>query len=312
MAAAFVLAGAPGSITIAPASPSAIPSLATFYVEHRWGVRQTEDVADLLGDKAKTRLADTAQLPMRLNADSDSGADTAYGGLTALQRELLERQAREAFQERFITATERLPGQLFVASDDKSGELVGCVGVEAAVVDFSRSVVLRRTRTPLVSELKPDGSLPDGMARRATCACHLVATDRRRQGIGSALFDRAVQHAATWGFSPLLMMVHEDDADARAFYERRGCTKVLFRDDGATATRPELPGPSYSREVLGVQRVPSPMLALEHTGSFLDCTPRFSSTHYTDCRLLCPSFEIVSSLGHCPHLTQSQVRLVSL
>ena len=65
-----------------------------------------------------------------------------------------------------------------------------------------------------VSELKPDGSLPDGMARRATCACHLVATDRRRQGIGSALFDRAVQHAATWGFGPLLLMVHEDDADA--------------------------------------------------------------------------------------------------
>ena len=27
----------------------------------------------------------------------------------------------------------------------------------------------------------------------------------------------------------------------------------------------ELPGPKYSREVLGVQRVPSPMLALEHT-----------------------------------------------
>ena len=260
MAAAFVLAGAPSSITVAPAPASALPSLATFYVQHRWA----EDVVDLLGDGAKTRLADTAQLPMRLNADSDSGADTAYGGLTALQRELLERQTREEFEERFIAATERLPGQLFVASDDKSGELVGCVGVEAAVVDFSRSVVLRRTRTPLVSELKPDGSLPDGMARRATCACHLVATDRRRQGIGSALFDRAVQHAATWGFGPLLLMVHEDDADARAFYDRRGCTKVLFRDDGATATRPELPGPSYSREVLGVQRVPSPMLALEH------------------------------------------------
>ena len=264
MAAAFVLAGAPGSITIAPAPPSASPSLATFYVQHRWAVR-LEDVVDLLGDGAKTRLADTAQLPMRLNADSDAGADAAYGGLTALQRELLERQAREEFQERFFAATERLPAELFVASDD-SGDLIGCVGVEAAVVDYSRSVVLRRTHTPLVSDLKPDGSLPDGMARRATCACHLVATDRRRQGIGSALFDRAVQHAATWGFGPLLLMVHEDDADARAFYERRGCTKVLFRDDGATATRPELPSPSYSREVLGVQRVPSPMLALEHTG----------------------------------------------
>ena len=69
----------------------------------------------------------------------------AYGGLTALQRELLERQTREEFEERFFAATERPPGQLFVASDDKSGELVGCVGV-AAVVDFSRSVVLRRTR----------------------------------------------------------------------------------------------------------------------------------------------------------------------
>ena len=266
MATAFVLAGAPGSITIAPAPPSALPSLATFYVQHVWALRHAEAVVDLLGDSANTRLADTAQLPMRLNADSDAGSDAAYGGLTALQRELLERQTREEFEERFVAATERLPAELFVASDDRSGELVGCVGVEVAVVDFSRSVVLRRTRTPLVSELKPDGSLPDGMARRATCACHLVATDRRRQGIGSALFDRAVQHAATWGFGPLLLMVHEDDADARAFYERRGCTKVLFRDDGATATRPELPSPSYTREVLGVQRVPSPMLALEHTG----------------------------------------------
>ena len=50
-----------------------------------------------------------------------------------------------------------------------------------------------------------------------------------------------------WGFGPLLLMIHEDEADARAFYDRRGCTKVLFRDAGATATRPELPSPSYSR-----------------------------------------------------------------
>ena len=118
MAAAFVLAGAHSSITIAPAPPSTLPSLATFYVQHRWAVRHVEDVADLLGDKAKTRLADTAQLPMRLNADSDAGSDAAYGGLTALQRELLERQTREEFEERFVAATERLPAELFVASDD--------------------------------------------------------------------------------------------------------------------------------------------------------------------------------------------------
>ena len=76
MAAVFVIAGAPTTITIAPAPPSALPSLATFYVQHRWAVWQ--DVVDLLGDGAKTRLADTAQLPMRLNADSDAGSDAAY------------------------------------------------------------------------------------------------------------------------------------------------------------------------------------------------------------------------------------------
>ena len=65
----------------------------------------------------------------------------------------------------------------------------------------------------------------------------------------------------------LLMMVEESDEEARAFYEGALGCKAAFRDGGATAMRPDWPSTQYSRDVLGVQRVPAPAVALEWLGT---------------------------------------------
>lgn len=253
------------SFDISLASSVVRDDAAVFFVEANWGASQAIDVAQILGSRASSRLADDSQLPMRLNQQSTAKADSAFGGLTALQRELLERQVKDEMHERYFSATERLPAALFLASD-ATGKLVGCAGVEAAVVDRRRSLVVRRTRTPLKRDLKPDGSLPDGMEVRASLACHAVAADHRRRGIGTELFRRCASHSESWALGPLLLLVHEDDRDARGFYEAMGCDQV-FRDAGAMATRAELPSPEFTRDVLRIFRSPSPMLALQWPGT---------------------------------------------
>ena len=166
--------------TCRAAQPLDLPAVASFFVEARWGAQHAADVTRILGPGSRARVADTAQLPNPLRHGSVAGADSAVGGLTALQRELLERHASGEMQERFFSATARLPASLYLALDAGSGALVGCAGVEAAVVDRRRSLVLRRTCTPLRAECKPDGSLPDGMEvilRHAVChqLCHYLA-----------------------------------------------------------------------------------------------------------------------------------------
>ena len=222
------------------------------------------DTTDILGNAVNIRIRDDAQLPMRLNEHSFARADSARGALTALQRELLEQHASEIFQERFFSSTERLPARLFLANDQRTGELVGCAGIEAAVVDRQRCLILRRSCTPLLKDLKPDGSLPDGMEVRSTLVCHAVASQWRRRGLGTALFHRVAQMADEWGMGPLLMMVDEEDTATRVFYESSlGCVPV-FRDAEATAMRPDSPPPQYTRTVLDVRRVPMPQIALQY------------------------------------------------
>ena len=250
------------------AKPADARNIVAFYVEANWGARHAAELTAYLGaSQLKEKLSDPAQLPMRLNQESTAGADAAIGALTALQRELLERHASEQIHERFFSATERLPAALLLATDLQSGMLIGCAGVEASVVDRKRSFVIRRSATPLKSELKPDGSLPDGMEVRATLSCHAVAAHARRQGVGTELFRRAAAKAAEWDRGALLMMVEESDEEARAFYEGALGCKAAFRDGGATAMRPDWPSTQYSRDVLGVQRVPAPAVALEWLGT---------------------------------------------
>ena len=278
-------------VSLRLAHPADGRAAAALFVEAYWGERHAVAAAAILGDRLKDRVSDTAQLPMRLNGESSAGADSAVGALTALQRELLERHVLEEMEERFFSATDRLPAALLLACDGTSGELVGCAGVEAAVVDRERCLVLRRTRTPLLSELNPDGSLPEvrgpprerahvrawprhlpaaepllprpqTMEVRATLSCHAVAAATRRQGLGTTLFRRAAELSAAWQSGPLLLMVPDADEEALAFYASLGCTP-LFADAGATAMAAELPSPGYTREVLGVHRVPQPMSALE-------------------------------------------------
>jgi len=257
--------GGGGGLRFSFAQASDAACVASFFVEANYAERHACKLAKYLGSEeaVQTATTDTAQMPMRLSEQSAVGADTAYGGLTALQRGLLERQVLDEVNERFFSASARLPAGLLLAAGT-TGELVGCAGVEAAVVDRTRSMVLRRIRTPLKKDLKPDGSLPDGMEVRATLACHAVGAGWRRQGLGTELFRRAAAKAAEWDFGPsLLLMVDESDAEARAFYEDHlGCNQ-LFRDEGATVTRPDWPSTQYSRTVLEVKRVPQPMVALQ-------------------------------------------------
>jgi ribosomal protein S18 acetylase RimI-like enzyme len=229
----------------------------SFYVEARWGAKHAEELAAWMGEeKMAVRLADAAQQRFRVSTKGGQG-------LTALQREMLVKQSFEEMNERFFSATERLPATLLLASEGSTGNIIGCVGVEAAIVDRKRSLVLRRSRTPLLNELQPDGSLPDGMEKRATLACHAVDPRKRRKGLGTELFRRAADIAAQWRLGPLVLMVEENDDTALSFYiDALGCERV-FRDAGATAVVPDWPSMDYSREVLEVRRVPSPMLGLQ-------------------------------------------------
>ena len=78
-----------------------------------------------------------------------------HGEVTPAQRFMLERRSLNEMKERFRVqgryeppvCDRRLPSCLLLAQEPGCGSIVGCAGVELALVDIERQLVLRRSRS---------------------------------------------------------------------------------------------------------------------------------------------------------------------
>jgi predicted N-acetyltransferase YhbS len=105
-----------------------------------------------------------------------------------------------------------------------------------------RDAVLAQRRSPdnldLIAELDGEpvgvattaefGGAPGGDLAYLTIR---VLRERRRQGVGSALYTRAVEHARSLGKSRFYAVVRDDDADSLAYYAGRGFAEASRMQD---------------------------------------------------------------------------------
>ena len=101
--------------------------------------------------------------------------------------------------------------------------------------------------------------LPRGMTMSPLLSTFGVSISCRRTGVGRRLLEAAEMEVAGWRYGGILAMVDEDNVAARGFFDSAGW-RVAFRDEGAQATRPELPSPMFNRRELELIRVPMPQL----------------------------------------------------
>ena len=122
----------------------------------------------------------------------------------ALQRDL---------QNRF-TRRNRAAHDFFLAKDDDSGEIVGCVGID---VQRLSSTALGEPRI---------GPSDTRLDERPLLSSLAVSPEYRKKGIAMRLCRAAEDAARGWGFSEVLLKVESDNGKALNLYRRVGYRKV--------------------------------------------------------------------------------------
>lgn len=210
------------------------------------------DIAKVRGDP------DTLAEAARFFADSFWAASTTTGDmeLSDKDRDEVSRLQTTDMEARYaeLMGTRRLRSRLHLARDSDGG-IVGCVGVEAALIDPAAGVVLSRAQgenlingeltsmgarersqyrrlelTELVAELLPEYKAFALLANLA------VAPSTRRSGLARELCARCEEAGREWGFPAIFLQVEESNAAARGLYSSVGYQEV-FRDEGAIAPR---------------------------------------------------------------------------
>ena len=191
--------------------------------------------------------------------DSFWAASTTYDKveLSGRERGQLTLQMAEDFHHRYANSwlssgrhARRFFGSRLLVARGAKGEVVGCVGLESALLDpFSRTVHAAAAAEKLMAiefdcmvqadvaryaELHKAEGLPP-LARELypelTCLGLLtnlaVAPSRRRSGLGRALCAWCEAGCAEWALPGLLLQVEAANGDARALYARCGFDELF-------------------------------------------------------------------------------------
>ena len=107
--------------------------------------------------------------------------------LTPAQRLLLERRSLNEMKERFRVAgrypppvfDRRLPSCLLLARESEEGPILGCAGLELALVDDEKRIVLRRSRSEALLRERLDEGGAEAGAQAGGGASNSPASGRR-------------------------------------------------------------------------------------------------------------------------------------
>ena len=145
--------------------------------------------------------------------------------------------------------------QRLLVAKDESGVIVGCAGVEGALVEVSTGTVIRSAQADsllydemallsqadrasmrelyadggvyaLCQEVMPLTRLFDGYEAKALLANLAVSSAFRRTGLGSQLCDCCERAATEWGLSSLVLQVEESNQPAYQLYQRLGYDRI--------------------------------------------------------------------------------------
>lgn len=118
-----------------------------------------------------------------------------------------------------------VPSSLIVARDEESGEILGCVGIEMALIS-KQNKIMPKTRE----------NLSQNYDMRPLLANLAVSPAARKRGLARKLCVASEYMVKnSWGVSELLLLVEEDNQPAVKLYKRLGF-KELWKDPEAKAS----------------------------------------------------------------------------
>ena len=236
--------GTSSSIIIEAVNAESLPSVCSFFVEAFWLGSTTADLgpvqADILGDRDCRLLAE------RMHVDFSDRYGNSFDG------------RRQLF-----------PSRMLLAKDATTGGIVGCVGVEAAMLNpFAKQICTRvQSEALLRSELNamsgeeferykglPTARLAAALYPEFQTVGLLtnlaVSPTHRQEGLAKELCELCEQGAADeWGLPAVLLQVEAANAPGLALYQSRGYDE-LWRDEQAMAVRLTPGQRSLSRTLL--------------------------------------------------------------
>lgn len=159
-----------------------------------------------------------------------------------------------------LVGTRRLKSTLLLARD-VGGDIIGCVGLEVAVVNWVDQCVLSRAQseslfTAAMSALSARErnqyrklalkDLADELLEPGYCVCPLlsnlaVSSRCRGTGIGRELCIKCETLARDWQYGGIVLQVEENNIPAVGLYSSLGYTEI-FRNEGSSALRLQLNG----------------------------------------------------------------------
>ena len=184
------------------------------------------------------------------------GTTVGKQDLSIMERTSLVSQQNDDMIMRYgeLVGQRRLRSRLMVAKDD-ADEVVGCVGVEMALVQPQTGQVLSRSQGEglLANELSSMGGRERNQFRKmgvveltaalfpeyqvyALLANLAVAPSTRGAGLGRALCASCEAAGSEWGVAAIMLQVEEVNEPARKLYESVGYS-LVHKDEAATALR---------------------------------------------------------------------------
>mmetsp|Transcript_27799 Transcript_27799/g.89233 ORF Transcript_27799/g.89233 Transcript_27799/m.89233 type:complete len:309 (-) Transcript_27799:22-948(-) len=235
---------------------------------------------------------------------STNGGDCSGGALrlSRKERRLLEAQMADDFRTRYGCSWRvgsqlwqgegLLPSRLLLARGN-AGEVIGCVGIEAALLDpIARRVLpTRSAEARLQTELAALTLHPNEQARwerlselyetrqhglrplvselLPACTAAALLTDLavspawRRRGVARHLCGHGERLCSDWGLPGLALKVEEANGAARRLYGSMGYEEVFRRDDEMATRVAQLPAETRADTARTLLRnVPSSVLTL--------------------------------------------------
>jgi GNAT superfamily N-acetyltransferase len=178
---------------------------------------------------------------------------TGPAELSTTERSQLVSQQCDDMMGRYgeLVGTRRLKSQMLLARD-AAGAIIGCVGLEMALIQPQMGTVLSRAQSDaiLVEELSSMGARERNTYRKmdaveltsalfpeyqcyALLANLAVATSARGSGLGRELCELCDDIAKVWGVEAIMLQVEGQNAPARGLYERVGYQDVHVDENAA-------------------------------------------------------------------------------
>jgi len=212
-----------------------------------------EDEYDIIFEKGKeAQLFEAAGF----STDYMWGSSTTFeleGPMSVRTREAVLGAEKDDMVARYgeIVGSRRFDSQLISARDKKTGELVGIVGVEVAVLDMMEGKVFERrdadnmvkdeigrmsvrerapfrqmTITETMAKLFPEYTVS------ALLANLVIAPSTRGKGLGRVLCAKCEEKAREWGMPGIVLQVEEANAAGRPLYQKLGYQDIHVNPDG--------------------------------------------------------------------------------